>query len=1069
MKISKHLLGVPLKRSLPKLSLTAKLAFASVLLLNLEASAGINANKINLNSAIFKSAHLSGNKFVDITITGRIVDEKGQPLIGVSVKVKGATTGVSTDVNGGFTIEAPENGTLILSYIGYATQEVPVGGRKTININLSPSTNSLNEVVVTALGIKREAKSLGYSTTTVGGEQFTQSRDVNLGNALTGKVAGVSVANNSTGPGGSSRVVIRGNSSLTGNNQPLYVIDGVPFDNSNQGSAGQYGGIDLGDGLSNINPDDIANIQVLKGAAASALYGYRGGNGAILITTKSGSKGKGVSVELNNNFTFNTIIDYRDFQTTYGQGSQGTKPTTASAALNTGNQSWGAKLDGSTAVNLLGQDYQYSLGPDNWKNFYKTGINNQSSVAVSGSTDNITYRVGLSNLYNTSNIPNNSLKQQGINLNTTYNISKKLQFTLTGNYIFESVKNRALLSDASTNVNATLMYLANSFDVRWLKPGVKADGTELTPTNGLYFNNPYFLTDYHQNSTDRNRLTGAATLKYSILDWLYLQGQVTRDGYILDYRKVTPTGTAYAPGGELSEYERNYRELNGNFLLGMNKKINDFSINANLGGNSQDNINKSFGLDGTASPFILPYLYTANNIANRPYTQTYTHYRVNSFYGSADFGYKDWLFLNVTGRNDWFSTLNPQHNSYFYPSVTGSFVFSQALQLPSWISFGKLRASYAESSNGTSAYQNYLTYGIRTYTTNGNSVGYITQSVIPNADLRPVEIKEDEVGLNMQFLNNRIGFDVAVYNKQTTNDLVNVSASSASGYSSAIVNVGKIRNRGIEFLLTGSPIRTNNFSWNSSFNIAYNNNKVLYLGDGVSSLSIDGAVANRGDGVVIAQVLGLSSSQIMGYAYLRDAKGNKIFGTDGQPLRTSTVVPLGSGVYKTTGGFNNDFHYKSFSLSFLIDYKFGAKIYSGTNLALYADGLQKTTLQGRENGYVGVGVTETGAVNTVAVNAQTYWTNLTSSNNIAEEFVYDASFIKLRQLVVGYNLPALWLQKYAIKGATLSLVTRNIATLMKHTPNIDPESNYSSLNGQGLEANGYPPTRSFGLNLNVKF
>lgn len=1068
MKITKRFRSLTEKYAIPKPFRPASIAAVLALVVHMEASATTYKYPFVFKGNPLGSV-LANAPYAQTKITGKVLDEKGQPLIGASVKVKGLSTGVSTNANGEFSIDVPGNAILVVSFIGYDPQEVSVAGKTTLTIRLTPSTNTLNQVVVTALGIKREAKSLGYSTTTVGGEQLTQSREVNLGNALTGKVAGVSVANNSTGTGGSSRVVIRGNNSLTGDNQPLYVIDGVPFDRTNQGSAGQYGGIDLGDGLSNINPDDIANIQVLKGAAASALYGYRGGNGAILITTKSGAKGKGVNIELNNNLTFNSIIDYRDFQTTYGQGSQGNKPTTATAALNTGNSSWGAKLDGSTAVNLLGNDYSYVLGPDNWKNFYKTSINNQSSVAFSGSGENINYRVGLNNLYNTSNIPTNTLKQQGININTTYNISKKLQFTLTGNYVFEQVKNRALLSDASTNVNATLMYLANSFDVRWLQPGVKADGSELTPTNGLYFNNPYFLTNYHQNNSERNRLTGAATLRYNILDWLYLQGQVTRDGYILDFRKVTPTGTAYAPGGELTEYERNFRELNTNFLLGIDKKLNDFSITANLGGNSQDNVNKAYGLDGTASPFILPYLYTANNIANRPYTQQYQHYRVNSLYGSADLGYKGWLYLNVTGRNDWFSTLNPSHNSYFYPSVTGSFVFSEALKLPSWVSFGKLRASYAASSNGTSPYQNYLTYGIRTYTTNGNSVGYINQNTIPNADLRPVDIKEQEVGLNMQFLHNRLGFDVAVYHKQTTNDIVSVSTSSSSGYSAAIQNVGKIRNRGVELLLTGTPIKTPDFSWNASFNIAYNNNKVLFLGEGINSLNVEGAIANRGDGVAILNVVGMPYSQIEGYAYQRDAKGNKVFGADGQPLRTSTVGPLGSGIYKTTGGLNNEFRYKGFNLSFLLDFKYGAKIYSGTNLALYADGLQKTTLQGREGGYVGQGVTESGAVNTTPVDAQTYWTNLTGSNNIAEEFVYDASFIKLRQLIIGYNLPTSWFSKFSIKGANLSLVTRNLATLVKHTPNIDPESNYSTSNGQGLEANGYPPTRSFGLNLNVKF
>lgn len=592
-------------------------------------------------------------------ITGKITTATGQPLPGVSISIKGTSKGAVTNPQGEFTINANPGDVLVISFIGFSTQEVPItDNTTTLSIKMEEGATRLNDVVVTALGIKKENRSIGYSTTQLSGTAFTQSRDVNIGNALTGKVAGVSVANNATGPSGSSRVIIRGNASLTGNNQPLYVIDGVPFDNTNQGSAGQWGGVDLGDGLSNINPDDIADMQVLKGAAASALYGYRGGNGAILITTKSGQKGKGIGVEINNNFTANTIIDYRDLQTVYGQGTQGIKPTTQDAALAT-YYSYGAKMDGSDAVNFLGDTYKYSasVGKDNWKNFYRTGINNQSSAALSGASDKIKYRVGLSNLYNTSVVPNSGMQQQGINLNTVYNITPKLSLTVTANYIFERVKNRTLMSDASTNINATLMYLPTTFDVEWLKPMVKSSGVELTPTTGTYFNNPYFLAYKHMNNTDRNRLTAAATLKYNFTDWLYAQGTVSRDGYILDYRKVTPTGTAYTNGGELTEYERNYRELNVNYLVGFDKKVGkDFSINATFGGNSQDNINKSYGLDGTASPFIIPYLYTANNIANRAYTQTYAHYRVNSLYGTADFGWRNLLFLNFTGRQDWFST-----------------------------------------------------------------------------------------------------------------------------------------------------------------------------------------------------------------------------------------------------------------------------------------------------------------------------------------------------------------------------------------------------------------------------
>ncbi len=1014
-----------------------------------------------------------------VSVNGVVRDTKGVPLPGVSVLIKGTQKGVQTDAGGRFTLAASAGDVLVFSFLGFERQEVTIGRETTINVILKESARALSEVVVTALGIKRQSKSVGYSTTQVSGSEFTQSRDVNLGNALTGKVAGVSVANNATGTAGSSRVIIRGNASLTGNNQPLYVIDGVPFDNTSQGSAGQWGGVDLGDGLSNINPDDIQDIQILKGAAASALYGYRGGNGAVLITTKSGSKSKGLGVEFNNNFTFNSIIDFREFQTEYGQGTQGNKPTTQTAALSTPSSSWGARLDGSDAVNFLGNTYKYSMGTDNWESFYQTGLNNQTSLAVSGSSDKVRYRVGLSNLYNGSNIPNSNLEQQGVNVNSSYDITSKLQLTLTANYVFERVKNRALLSDGSTNVNATLMYLSNSFDVRWLEPAVKDNGTELTPGSEQYFNNPYFLAYHHQNNTDRNRLTGGLTLKYTIYDWLYVQGQVTRDGYIFDYRKVTPTGTAYANGGELTEYERNYREINGNFLIGANKKFNDiFSINATFGGNSQDNINKAYGLGlsdrvgesgNAASPFIIPYLYTATNIANRPYVQQYAHYRVNSLYGTADFGFRDYLFLNFTGRQDWFSTLDPQNNHYFYPSVSTSFVFSDALKLPSWIYSGKIRASYAEASNGTTPYQNYLTYGMRDYTITGKSVGMVSNTDVPNSGLKPVQISEREVGMNIQFFNNRLGLDVAAYNKKTKDDIATITSSLASGYNAAILNIGKIRNTGFEGMLSGVPVRTDKFTWNTSFNIAVNNSKVLYLGDGVKSLSIKGAVPRNGAGVSVSNVVGMPYGQIFGYAYRRDDAGNIIYGSNGEPLRTTAVVPLGSGVYKTTGGFSNDFHYKNFTLSGLFDFKFGAKLYSGTNLSLYAAGLQKTTLQGRDGGYIGKGIMEDGSVNTTSVNAETYWKNLANSNNIAEEFIYDASFIKLRQLALGYTAPASLFNNYFIKGLNFSVVARNLATIVKHTPNIDPEAAYNNSNGQGLESNGYPPVRSIGFNLNVKF
>ncbi|HMH24353.1 MAG TPA: SusC/RagA family TonB-linked outer membrane protein [Puia sp.] len=1021
-----------------------------------------------------------------VVVPGKVTSSDGRPLAGVSVTIRGSSKGTSTDVGGVFTLDTKKGDVLVFTIIGYKSKQVTVTGEDAITVALEASNQQLTEVVVTALGVKKQARSLGYSTTEVDGSKLTQSRETNLGNALSGQVAGVNVAGDATGPYGSSRVLIRGNASLSGNNQPLYVVDGVPFDNTNQGMSGQWGGMDLGDGLSNINADDIESVQVLKGAAASALYGYRGGNGAILVTTKSGTKSHGIGVEVNNNITMNSVIDDRDYQYTYGQGFQGIKPTSASAAQGNPYNSWGAKLDGSQAVNFLGQNYTYSPVKDNFKNFFKKGINNQTSVALTGGNEKGHFRLGLSNGYLGTAIPNSNMKTQGVNFNTTYNITPKLSMALTADYTFETVKNRASFSDAPGNVLAAPLYLANSFDIRTMKDHtINADGTETTPGIDPYFENPYYIAYDYQNKTQRNRLTGGLTLKYNILDWLYLQGQVTRDGYIYDVTQVTPSGVPYTRtnghGGNLTQFEINYHELNSNFMLGVNKKFgSDFAFNAFVGGNQQDNVNQAYGVgavpgsgNGAAGPFIISGFYSPNNISTKPFGINYTHLRVNSLYGSADIGYKNYLFLTVTARNDWFSTLNINTDHYLYPSFSGSFVFSDALQMPAWLNFGKLRASYARSSNGATAYQNVLNYGLQGYTANGQPVGYVaagSPSVIPNASLKPVKISEKEVGLSLQFLNNRIGVDAAVYQKETTDDIVQVTVSPTSGYNANYENVGKIRNSGVELLLTGSPVKTRNFGWDISFNLGYNKSSVLNLG-GAPSIVIGGAFPRWGSEVSISNVVGLPYGQIMGYAYKNNAKGQRVFDANGEPEHPDTVQALGSGVYKQTGGLSNTFHYKNFSLSVLFDFKYGAKIYSGTNLLLYNYGLQKTTLQGREGGFVGKGVNDAGATNTIAVPAQTYFIDISAggADHIAQEFIYDASFIKLRSMSLTYSVPESILKNGFIKGLNVSLVGRNLATLMKHTPNIDPESSLNNSNGQGLELSGYPAIRSLGLNVNVKF
>jgi TonB-linked SusC/RagA family outer membrane protein len=999
-----------------------------------------------------------------ITIKGKLTDgATNQTIPGATVQEKNTANAVSTDANGAYTITAGSTSTLVFKFIGYTTKEIPIAGKTTIDLKLQPETTELKDVVVTALGIQRSRRSLGYSVTEVKGSSLTEARENNFVNGLEGKVAGVNVSNVATGPGGSANVVIRGISDLTGANQPLYVIDGVPMQNftsvqtDNQGYGGRG---DSGDGTININPDDIETISVLKGAAASALYGYRGSKGVILITTKSGKNSKGTGIELNSNFVVTNVIDNTDWQQEYGQGSDELKPVDGSSAFELGLSSWGAKLDGTPVYQFDGVKRPYSeVASGNMGRFYKNGTDITNSVSFSKNLgDDGSLRFAVSDLHDNSIIPNAGYKQQSFTLSTNYKLAKHLDLVLKAQYINAFTHNRPQVSDAAGNLNFAPMFLPPNINVTYLAPGYKADGSENQFLDDAYTTNPYFAAYKFINNTSRNRFIGSADLKYTFDDGLYVQLRTGEDYFADRNTIVTPNGTAYQPEGYMTEENQKSTELNIDAIVGKDFKLTkDFGLNVLVGANSRKAVIDQ--IDAQGDNFATPYLYTIGNLLY-PVESTSNPVTVNkSLYGTFDFSYKNYLYLTATGRNDWYSTLAPGKTNYFYPSLSGSFVFSELLHVP-WMDLGKLRVGYANvGGEADQPYQTLLGYN-NVGNLNGHPVGSISNgATVPNAELEPSSAKELEIGTELTFLKSRLHFDIAYYNKKESREIIPASISEASGYNSVILNTGTIQNKGLEFLVSGTPIKTSNFSWTETVNVTYNDNKVLSLSPGLINMPL-GVSSRAGEDndisvAYVSQTVGKPAYQIYVADPVRDDKGNIVIDpATGAPEQGTNYVSKGSAIDPWTAGVTSEFRYKNFNLSFLIDGKFGGKIFSGTNWYGYNYGLSKETLPGRDKLY-----------GTDQLFPQDYYAQI--ANNNPAIFVYDASFIKFRQIIFGYTFPATMFNS-KIQGITLSFVARNVFTIMKHTPNIDPESNYSNV-AQGIEQAEVPYTRTFGLNLNVKF
>ncbi len=1004
----------------------------------------------------------AASAFAQTTISGKVTDgDSNEPLPGVTITVKGTSIVVGTNVNGLYSVTAASNATIVFSFVGYKTQELAVAGRTTIDVKLHLAAAELKDVEITAYNIKRERRVLGYSTTEVKGATLTEARETNFVNGLEGKVAGVNVSNVATGPGGSANVVIRGISDLTGSNQPLYVIDGIPMQNTTYSQTdvgGGYGGADGGDGTININPDDIETVSILKGSAATALYGYRGSKGVILITTKSGKNAKGSGVEWNSNFVVQSVIDNTDWQKTYGQGSDGLKPVSGSDAFELGLSSWGPKLDGTPVYQFDGVQRPYSSVSGNMGRFYKDGYAATNTVSFSKNlNDEGSIRFSANDLHNTSIIPNAGYQQQAFSLSTNYKLGKRLDLQLKGQYINAFTHNRPSVSDAPGSVNFATLFLPPNVNITNLAPGYKADGSENQFLDDAYTTNPYFAAYKFINNTRRNRFIGSADLKYTFDNGLYLELRAGEDYYNDRNTNVTPNGTAYQTDGAMTEEARKSTELNVDAIIGKKFTVTkDFNITGLIGGNTRKNAVDD--LVATGNTFETPYLYTVGNLASPTEFLNNPVIENRSVYGTADFAYKNYLYLGVTGRNDWYSTLAPGKTNYFYPSINGSFVFSELLNLD-WMDLGKLRVGYADvGGEADQPYQTLLGYN-NIGNLNGHPIGNISNgSTVPNDKLQPSSTKEFEVGAEFNLLKSRLHVDVAYYNKKNSKEVIPAVTSESSGYNAVLLNSGTIQNKGIELLISGVPVKTKDFTWTETLNMTYNDNKVLSLTAGATNYPLGYSRAGEDEGVGVAymaQALGKSAYQIYVADPERDATGKIVIDPEtGAPAAGTTYKDVGSGVDPWTVGINTELRYKALHFSFLIDGKFGGKIFSGTNWYGYGYGLNKETLVGRDLRY-----------GTQELFPQDYYAQIATNN--PEIFVYDASFIKFRQIILGYTFPAS-LFKNKIQGINLSFVARNVFTIVKHTPNIDPESNYS--NGpQGIEQATVPYTRTFGLNLNVKF
>jgi TonB-linked SusC/RagA family outer membrane protein len=1018
-------------------------------------------------------------------VTGTVTDAQGEPLPGASVVAKGTTTGVITDAAGGYVITLPEGAaTLVFSFLGYVDVEKPVTGA-VVNAQLSESVSYLNEVVITALGVSREKKSLGYATQELKGSTLESNKETNLVNALAGRLAGVRTTNGQ-GDMGSSRIVIRGETSIAGNNQPLFIIDGVPVDNSQLYPASTTGGNqsrDFKNAIADLNSEDIASINVLKGPNAAALYGSRAAHGVILITTKSGKGQKGLGVSVNIGTSFATVATLADFQNEFGQGEHGEFSYVdgkGGGVQDGADESWGPRLDGrlipqfdSPVVNGVRQATPWVAHPDNVRDFFETGVTQDYGIAIANSDDKYDFRLGVNYQDQKGTVPNTEIKKTNLTFNADYQLTKRIKVGANVNYIITDAPNLPGGSYGQRAAGVMLQFL-------WF--GRQVDMAELKKDwsrnwNSSYYSNPYWRAYYNTVEQDRNRIIGDVHFSVNLLEGLDFRFRSGTD-YYNDRRKYKiKTGTNGVPDGSYTEDAYTVNESNTEALLNFTRNLSDdFTLDA-LGGFNVRN-NTYANNYQKATKLAAPDLFTLSNSKDPLESSNYySRLRVYSVFASAQLGFRNYAYLNLTGRNDWSSTLPRDNRSYFYPSATASLVLSELLGLrSSALHFIKLRGGWAEVGNDAEPYQLATVYNIQ-QAFDGNPIQTSSKQK-NNPNIRPEKTQSTELGLEAELFNGRVHVDVALYNTNSIDQILKVQTSSASGYEYQLINAGKINNKGVEVQLDVVPLKIKDFTWDLGLNFAANRSKVVELDEeGLLEKYVIGSL-----GAQVVAAVGERYGALYGTAYKRDDAGNIVVDDNGRPKADPDNKVLGYYTPNWTGGLINAFRYKNFSLSVLIDASIGGSIYSGSAQTGYYAGVYRGTVPGRsaefggltytdasgthDDGIIFDGVKEDGTPNDKILSAENYYK---ASYSINEAYVYDASYVKLREIKLGYVFNTGWVKKLGLEALSLSFVIRNVGFLYRELEDIDPEAAFNTSNVQGVETLTLPTTRSFGFNVNLKF